>query len=127
MARRLVECVPNFSEGRNAEVVSQIAAAALSVAGVVLLDQQIDPDHNRSVLTLLGEPEVVLEAVIRATGEAAKLIDLNKHQGVHPRIGATDVVPFIPVENVTMDECALLAEKAGQAIWDRFEIGRAHV
>ncbi len=122
MARRLVECVPNFSEGRKAEVVSQIAAAALSVEGVVLLDQEMDPDHNRSVLTLLGEPEAVLEAAVRATGEAAKLIDLNKHQGVHPRIGATDVVPFIPVENVTLDECVLLAEKAAQAIWSRFGI-----
>ena len=122
MARRLVECVPNFSEGRKAEVVSQIAAAALSVEGVVLLDQEMDPDHNRSVLTLLGEPEAVLEAAVRATGEAAKLIDLNQHQGVHPRIGATDVVPFIPVENVTLDECVLLAEKAAQAIWSRFGI-----
>ena len=122
MARRLVGCVPNFSEGRKPEIVSQIAAAALTVQGVVLLDQEMDPDHNRSVLTLLGEPEAVLEAAVRATGEAAKLIDLNKHKGVHPRIGATDVVPFIPLENVSIDECAVLAEKAAQAIWERFRI-----
>lgn len=122
MARRLVECVPNFSEGRRAEVVDQIAAAAMSVRGVKLLDRQMDPDHNRSVLTVAGEPEAIMEAAIRMVGEAAKLIDLNQHAGVHPRIGAADVVPFVPVEGITLDECAVLAERAGQEIWKRHQI-----
>ena len=122
MARRIVECVPNFSEGRRADVVDRIAAAALSVKGVRLLDKEMDQDHNRSVLTFAGEPEAVVEAAIKAVGQASLLIDLNHHKGVHPRIGAADVVPFIPVENITLDECALLAEQAGEQIWKRYQI-----
>ncbi len=122
MARRIVECVPNFSEGRRKDVVDAIASAAISVKGVWLLDKEMDPDHNRSVLTLAGDPEAILEAAVLAVGEASRHIDLNHHKGVHPRIGAADVVPFIPLENITLDECTVLAEKAGQEIWNRFQI-----
>ncbi|NOT33762.1 MAG: glutamate formimidoyltransferase [Candidatus Eisenbacteria bacterium] len=103
---RLVECVPNFSEGRRPEVVDAIVQAIASVAGVTLLGHELDPDHNRSVLTFAGEPEAVIEAAFRAIAKAAELIDLNQHQGQHPRMGATDVVPFVPIEGVTLDDCA---------------------
>ncbi len=119
MGRRLIECVPNFSEGRDAEVVDRIAAAMLSAGGILLLDRNMDPDHHRSVLTLVGEPEAILEAAVRGVGEAAARIDLNRHRGVHPRIGAADVVPFVPLEGVTLEECAQLAWRAGEEIWRR--------
>src|SRR5512134_1160141 len=106
---RLVECVPNFSEGRRREVVDQILAAIASVPGVTLLDAEMDPDHNRCVLTFAGEPEPVMEAAVRVVKRAAELIDLNHHSGQHPRMGATDVVPFVPVENVTLEDCAEMA------------------
>jgi glutamate formiminotransferase/formiminotetrahydrofolate cyclodeaminase len=122
VARRLIECVPNFSEGRDAAKVAALAEAALSAGGVVLLDQEMDADHNRSVLTLAGPPEAVLEGAIRAVGKARELIDLNQHTGVHPRIGAADVVPFVPVEGVTLEDCARLAERAGEEIWKRFQV-----
>lgn len=113
---RLVECVPNFSEGRRREVVDQILATIASVPGVTLLDAEMDPDHNRSVLTFAGEPEPVMEAAFRAVQKAAELIDLTRHSGQHPRMGATDVVPFVPVENVTLDDCAEMARKVGRRI-----------
>jgi glutamate formiminotransferase len=122
MGRRLIECVPNFSEGRDAQKVAALVEAALSVAGVVLLDQEMDADHNRSVLTLAGPPEAVSEAAIRAVGKAVELIDLNRHTGVHPRIGAADVVPFIPIEGVTIEDCVRIAERVGEEIWRRFEV-----
>lgn len=119
MARSIVECVPNFSEGRDAGKIDAIAAAALSVAGVALLDREADADHNRCVLTLAGPPEEVAEAALRAAAKAVELIDLNVHTGVHPRIGAVDVVPFVPVEGITLDECVQLAVRAGEELWRR--------
>lgn len=112
----LVECVPNFSEGRDDAVIDAIAGAALEVRGVALLDIHRDPDHNRSVLTLAGPPEAVAEAVFRATREAVIRIDLTAHTGVHPRVGAADVIPFVPLEGATMDLAVELAKKTGERI-----------
>jgi glutamate formiminotransferase/formiminotetrahydrofolate cyclodeaminase len=120
--KRLIECVPNFSEGRDAAKVDAIIGAMREVAGVYLLDRESDADHNRSVVTLAGEPEVVAEAALRGVGKAAALIDLTKHTGAHPRMGATDVVPFIPIEGVTIEDCAALAKKTGREIWARYQI-----
>src|SRR6202140_239576 len=106
--KRLVECVPNFSEGRDADKVDAIVAAMREVPGVYLLDRESDPDHNRSVVTLAGEPEAVAEAALRGVGKAAELIDLTHHTGVHPRLGATDVLPFVPLEGSTIEQCAAL-------------------
>jgi glutamate formiminotransferase len=122
MARRLIECVPNFSEGRDPERIEKLVSAIRSVPGVVLLDREMDADHHRSVLTFAGAPEAVSEAALRAVGKAVELIDLTRHSGVHPRIGAADVVPFIPVEGVTMEECVSIAERAGQEIWKRYQV-----
>src|SRR5437762_2115344 len=119
---RLVECVPNFSEGRRRDVVDRILDAIASVPGVTLLDREMDPDHNRSVLTFAGEPEPVLEAAFAAIAAAAALIDLNHHTGQHPRMGATDVVPFVPVEGVTLDDCAALARKLGRRVGEELSI-----
>jgi len=120
--KRLIECVPNFSEGRDAAKVDAIIGAMREVAGVYLLDHESDADHNRSVVTLAGEPEAVAEAALRGVGKAAALIDLTKHTGAHPRMGATDVVPFIPIEGVTIEDCAALAKKTGREIWSRYQI-----
>jgi glutamate formiminotransferase / formiminotetrahydrofolate cyclodeaminase len=122
MAGRLVECVPNFSEGRDPDRVNALVEAARSVSGVIFLDQEMDADHNRCVLTFAGPPEAVAEAALRAVGKAVELIDLNRHTGVHPRIGAADVVPFIPIEGVTLEDCVRLAERVGNEIWKRFEV-----
>ena len=111
--KQIIECVPNFSEGRRTEVVSAIAEA-IRGPGIVLLDQEMDADHNRSVLTFVGSPEEVVEAALRAVEKAVQLIDLREHSGVHPRIGAVDVLPFVPVEGVTIEDCVRLAEQAGQ-------------
>jgi glutamate formiminotransferase / formiminotetrahydrofolate cyclodeaminase len=113
---RLIECVPNFSEGRRREVVDELVHAVATVRGVTLLDSELDPDHNRSVLTFAGEPEPVAEAAFRVTARAAELIDLTHHRGQHPRMGATDVVPFVPVESVTLDDCAEIARGVGRRI-----------
>lgn len=117
----LVECVPNFSEGRDPAVVDAIVAA-MKVAGVYLLDRTMDADHNRCVLTLAGERDAILEAAIRGVGKAAELIDLNTHQGAHPRMGAADVVPFIPIDGVTLADCVAMARQAGAQIWKRFGV-----
>jgi glutamate formiminotransferase len=114
---RLVECVPNFSEGRDAAVVAAIAQAAAGVRGILILDLQRDIDHNRSVLTFAGPPEAVAEAAVAAAGVAARYIDLNKHDGVHPRIGAADVIPFIPLCGITLEQCAAIARSAGEHHW----------
>ncbi len=119
---RVVECVPNFSEGRRPEVIDQIVAAAKSVSGAVVLDVLSDYDHNRVVVTILGEPEAVSEAVFRACSKASQLIDMTGHQGEHPRIGATDVIPFVPLAGVTMEECVTLAERLGERIADQLNI-----
>jgi glutamate formiminotransferase / formiminotetrahydrofolate cyclodeaminase len=120
--KRIVECVPNFSEGRDTAKIDAIIAVMREVPGVYILDRESDADHNRSVVTLAGEPEPVAEAALRGVGKAAELIDLTKHSGAHPRMGATDVVPFIPVEGVSIEDCVALAKKVGREIWDRYKI-----
>ncbi|MGO9229834.1 MAG: glutamate formimidoyltransferase [Bryobacteraceae bacterium] len=122
MPRQLVECVPNFSEGRDAAKMQAIVAAIAAVPEVTLLDREADADHNRSVLTFVGPPEAVAEAAFRGVEKAVELIDLTKHQGAHPRIGAADVVPFIPIEGVTVEECVRLAERVGGEIWSKLKV-----
>jgi glutamate formiminotransferase / formiminotetrahydrofolate cyclodeaminase len=117
----LVECVPNFSEGRDKAKVDAIVEA-MKVPGVYLLDREMDADHNRCVITLVGEREAIQEAAIRGVGKASELIDLTRHQGAHPRMGAADVVPFIPIEGVTIEDCVAMAKHVGAEIWKRFEI-----
>ncbi|MGA9509030.1 MAG: glutamate formimidoyltransferase [Candidatus Sulfotelmatobacter sp.] len=117
----LVECVPNFSEGCDKGKVDAIVAA-MKVDGVYLLDREMDADHNRSVITLVGEREAIQEAAIRGVGKAAELIDLNVHKGAHPRMGATDVVPFIPIDGVTIEDCVAMARHVGEEIWKRYRI-----
>lgn len=109
MSRQLVECIPNFSEGRDPSVVEEIQAAILSVSGVTMLDQHSDRDHNRTVMTFVAAPEQAGEAAFLGIAKAAELIDLNQQEGEHPRIGATDVVPFVPISGVTMKDCVALA------------------
>ena len=120
--KRLIECVPNFSEGRDAAKVDAIVAAMSQVPGVYVLDREMDTDHNRSVVTLAGEPDAVAEAVLFGVGKALELIDLTKHSGAHPRIGATDVVPFIPIEGIALEDCVALARRVGEEIWKRYRI-----
>ncbi len=122
MARQLVECVPNFSEGRDAAKMNAIVEAVLSVPDVVLLDRESDADHNRCVLTFVGPPAAVADAAFRGVEKAVELIDLTKHQGAHPRIGAADVVPFIPIEGVTLEECVHLAERVAGEIWSKLRV-----
>ena len=122
MARQLVECVPNFSEGRDAAKMDAIVQSIVAVPEVVLLDRESDADHNRSVLTFVGPPAAVADAAFRAVEKAASLIDLTRHQGAHPRIGAADVVPFIPIEGVTLEDCVKLAERVGSEIWNKLKI-----
>src|SRR5438128_3842093 len=114
----LVECVPNFSEGRDPAVVDAIVKA-MQVQGVYLLDREMDVDHNRCVITLVGNREAIAEAAIRGVCKAAELIDLTKHTGAHPRLGAADVIPFIPIEGVTLDDCVTMARQVGEQIWKR--------
>lgn len=113
---RLVECVPNFSEGRKPETVQLIAESIAAVESACVLDTHIDPDHNRSVITFVAHPEKVVEAAVSAVRRASQLIDMRSHQGEHPRLGATDVLPFVPVREVTMDQCVSLAHEAGSVI-----------
>ena len=120
--RQLVECVPNFSEGRDAAKMDAIVQSIVSVPEVVLLDRESDADHNRSVLTFAGPPAAVAEAAFRSVEKAAALIDLTRQQGAHPRIGAADVVPFIPIEGVTLEDCVKLAERVGSEIWNKLRI-----
>src|ERR1022692_2306578 len=119
---RLIECVPNFSEGRDLAKVSSLVDTMSGVPGAWVLDRTSDPDHNRSVITLAGEPEAVAEAAIRGVGKAAELIDLTKHSGAHPRMGATDVIPFIPIEGVTLEDCVAIARRVGEEIWKRCRV-----
>ena len=121
MPDSLIECVPNFSEGQRPEVVQAIVAA-MRVEGVFLLDCSMDPDHNRSVVTVAGTPAAVVESAVRGAGKAAELIDLTSQQGVHPRIGAADVIPFVPIRDISLEQCALLARHAGQEIWSRYQV-----
>lgn len=117
----LVECVPNFSEGRDKAKVDAIVEA-MKMDGVYLLDREMDADHNRCVITIVGDREAVQEAAIRGVGKAAELIDLNQHQGAHPRLGAADVVPFIPIEGVTLEDCVAMARHVGEQIWKRHKV-----
>src|SRR5437016_8827859 len=117
----LVVCVPNFSEGRDKARVDAIIEA-MKIDGVFLLDREMDTDHNRCVITLVGKREAIQEAAVRGVGKAAELIDLNQHQGAHPRMGAADVVPFIPIEGVTIEDCAAMARHVGEQIWKRYQI-----
>ena len=119
---RLVECVPNFSEGRRPEVIEAIADEVRKVAGVKLLDVKPDASHNRVVVTFVGEPQAVKQAAFQCCAKAAELIDMEKHHGEHPRIGATDVIPFIPVKDVTMEECVALAQELAAEIADKLAI-----
>lgn len=112
----LVECVPNFSEGRRPERVQLIADAIAAIKPACVLDTHIDPDHNRSVITFVAPPETVVDAAVNAVRRAAEIIDMRTHHGEHPRLGATDVLPFIPVRDVTMDDCVRLAHEAGAII-----------
>ncbi len=119
---QLVECIPNFSEGRRPEVVAAIREAITSVEGVVILDQHSDQDHNRTVITYVGDPAAVEEAAFRGIAKAAELIDLNHHQGEHPRIGAADVVPFVPISGITMTECVEIARRLGRRVGEELGI-----
>jgi len=119
---RLVECVPNFSEGRRRDVVDAIADEARSVPGVTVLDVEMDANHNRSVITFVGEPIAAKEAAFRMAAKAANLIDMNVHRGEHPRIGTLDVLPFIPIAGVTMEDCVRLARETGKRIADELGI-----
>src|SRR4029077_17318150 len=114
--RMLVECVPNFSEGRNLETVERIAESIQKVPSACVLDKHIDPDHNRSVITFVASPEHIVAAAFAAVETAAQLIDMRKHTGEHPRLGATDVLPFIPIAGVTIDHCVAFAHSAGRRI-----------
>ncbi len=115
----IVECVPNFSEGTDTGRVEAIVAA-MRIEGVQLLDWSMDADHNRSVVTIAGQPAAVVEAAVRGAGKAVELIDLTRQQGVHPRIGAADVIPFVPVRGIKLEQCVMLARQAGLEIWRRF-------
>ncbi|MCK4693218.1 MAG: glutamate formimidoyltransferase, partial [Anaerolineales bacterium] len=122
MTRRIIECIPNFSEGRHTEVIDAIENAIVEVPGILLLDRHIDADHNRSVVTFAGSPEVVAQAAFSSIKVAAELIDLDHHQGEHPRIGATDVVPFVPISGVTIAECVAIAHALGERVGDELGI-----
>jgi glutamate formiminotransferase len=122
MPRQLIECVPNFSEGRDQSKIDAIVQAILGVPDVVLLDRESDNDHNRCVITFVGPPAAVAEAAFRSVEKAVQLIDLTKQQGAHPRIGAADVIPFIPIEGVTVEECIKLAERVANDLWKKLRV-----
>ncbi len=119
---RLVECVPNFSEGRRVEVVDAIVTGLTSVPNVYLLDREMDADHNRAVITIVGTPESIGDAAIRGVEVAIRHIDLTKHSGAHPRLGAADVIPFIPIRGVSLDDCVDIARTVGRQLSERFQI-----
>jgi glutamate formiminotransferase/formiminotetrahydrofolate cyclodeaminase len=122
MTEKIVECIPNFSEGRNLETVNAIVTAISGVAGVTLLDQSSDADHNRSVITFVGNPAAVEEAAFRGIARAAELIDMRKHSGEHPRMGAADVVPFVPISGLKMKDCVQMAQRLGQRVGAELDI-----
>ena len=119
---KIVECIPNFSEGRDASRVEALAETARSVRGVTLLDYSSDASHNRSVLTLIGDPEGIAEAAFQLCKKAAELIDMTKQSGEHPRMGATDVIPFVPIRGVGVDECVEISKSVAKRIWDELKI-----
>ncbi|HYP26405.1 MAG TPA: glutamate formimidoyltransferase [Blastocatellia bacterium] len=120
--RKIVECIPNFSEGRDADIIDLIVAAIKAVPGAVLLDRESDADHNRSVVTFVAPPDRVVDAAIAGAKKASELIDLNRHTGEHPRMGATDVIPFVPISGVSMDDCVQLARECGERMWRELSI-----
>ena len=122
MMRKIVECIPNFSEGRDTEIIDQIVSAITAVPGAVLLGRESDADHNRSVVTFVAPPDRVVDAAIAGAKKASELIDLNRHSGEHPRMGATDVIPFVPISGVSMDECVQLARECGERMWRELSI-----
>lgn len=122
LSHKLVECVPNISEGRDQAKIEAIADEVRRTPDVILFDIDPDPDHNRTVITFVGAPERVVEAVLRLTAKAIELIDLNKHKGEHPRMGAVDVIPFVPIKHITMQECVELSKQVAQKLWERFRI-----
>jgi len=122
VAGPLIECVANFSEGRDAATVRAIEDAIASSAGVLLLRAERDADHNRSVITFAGPPDAVSEGALRGIAVAVERIDLRKHSGVHPRMGAADVVPFVPLEGATLADCAAIARRTGEEVWKRFQV-----
>lgn len=115
---KIVECVPNISEGRNTEVIEAVIDQVRAVAGVTLLDYSSDPSHNRTVITFLGNPEGVAEAAVAVAKKAVELIDLTKHQGEHPRMGAVDVIPFIPIKEMTSEDCVELSKQVAKRVWE---------
>jgi glutamate formiminotransferase/glutamate formiminotransferase/formiminotetrahydrofolate cyclodeaminase len=118
----LVECVPNFSEGRKPQTVARLVQAIQSIETACVLDTHIDPDHNRSVITFVASAGKIVDAAVMAVSTAASLIDMRTHQGVHPRLGATDVLPFVPIQGVTIEDCATLAHQAGERIAQELSI-----
>jgi glutamate formiminotransferase len=122
LARQIIECVTNFSEGRDAGVVARIVQSISQVPGMAVLGQTSDGDHNRSVITFAGAPEALVEGAFRGIECAVSLIDMNRHDGVHPRVGAADVVPLVPVSGVTLEECARLAEQLGERVWRELRV-----
>lgn len=119
---RIVQCVPNFSEGRDAAKIEKIVECFRGVEGVKLLDYSRDEDHNRCVVTTVGEPEALKNAVINAVGVATELINMTKHEGQHPRMGATDVIPYIPIKGITTEECVELAKSTAEEVYNRFKV-----
>ncbi|MBE6011426.1 MAG: glutamate formimidoyltransferase [Lachnospiraceae bacterium] len=119
---KLVECIPNFSEGRDTEVINTLVETAKSVPGVMLLDYSSDASHNRSVFTLVGDPDGIAEAAFRLCKVASEKIDMTKHTGEHPRMGATDVIPFVPVKDTTAEECVEISKKVAKRIYDELQI-----
>jgi len=119
---KLIECIPNFSEGRNQETISALVKEAQGVPGVVLLDHSSDASHNRSVFTMVGDPDGIAEAAFRLCKLASEKIDMTKHQGEHPRMGATDVIPFVPIKDTTAAECVELSKKVAARIYDELKI-----
>jgi glutamate formiminotransferase len=118
----LIECVANFSEGRDAATVRAIEDAIASSAGALVLRSEMDADHNRSVITFAGPPDAVQEGALRGIAVAVERIDLRKHAGVHPRMGAADVVPFVPLEGATLADCVAIAHRTGEEVWKRFQV-----
>lgn len=122
MSDKIVECIPNFSEGRNQSVIDEISKAASSVAGARLINVNVEPSYNRCVHTIVGEPDAVIEATFRACAKAVELIDMNKHKGEHPRIGAIDASPFVPVKNVTLNDCVEYANRLGERVANELKV-----
>lgn len=119
---KIIQCVPNFSEGKDLEKVEEIVSVLKNKAGFKLVSYEPDPNYNRTVVTLLGEPEAILTSLIDLVGKTTSLIDLNHHLGEHPRMGAMDVIPFIPIQNIKMKECVLLANRLGKIINEKYQI-----